>query len=357
MKFVDEVIIDVSSGRGGDGCASFRREKFIEFGGPNGGDGGRGGDVIIATDNSINTLVDFRYTRRFRAQNGKRGKGSDCYGASGKSIYLKVPVGTLIYNDDTDLLIADLTEDNTEIVITKGGKGGLGNLHFKSSTNRSPRKFTMGEPGQSYRLRLELKLLADVGLLGLPNAGKSSLICSISAATPKVSDYPFTTLHPNLGVVSAIAGSFVVADIPGLIEGASEGSGLGCSFLKHLQRTKLLLHVIDVALDSVQEVVDSALMIINELKKYDSSLYNKPRYFVFNKIDMLTVDKDKYIDNILHKICLVDNSTCIDYVFSLSAVDGSDKSKFCNNIFNIIKQTSITENNKDSTTSKPLLQP
>ncbi len=268
MKFIDEAVIQVLAGKGGDGVASFRREKYIPKGGPDGGDGGRGGSVFAIADRNINTLIDYRFARIHRARNGQNGQGSDRYGKSAEDIVLRMPVGTLIKDINTGETIADLTHDQQKALLAKGGTGGIGNLHFKSSTNRAPRQFTYGEPGQEFELKLELKVLADVGLLGMPNAGKSTLITAISNARPKIADYPFTTLHPHLGVVRVgPEQSFVVADIPGLIEGASDGAGLGHQFLRHLQRTHLLLHVIDVApFDDAVDPVAQARAIVGELK-------------------------------------------------------------------------------------------
>jgi GTP-binding protein len=289
MKFVDEVIIDVAAGHGGSGCASFRREKYIPLGGPDGGDGGRGGCVIAQADASLNTLVDFRYARRHDAGNGELGRGADQFGAAGHDVVLRMPVGTIVTDLDAGQVIAELMRADERVVLAKGGDGGFGNLHYKSSTNRSPRQKTSGWPGEQRRLQLELRLLADVGLLGMPNAGKSTLIAAISNARPKIADYPFTTLHPNLGVVRAgPSRSFVVADIPGLIEGAAEGAGLGHHFLRHLQRTRLLWHVVDVApLDGATDPVQHAKAVLAELRKYDETLYRKPRWLVLNKIDMV----------------------------------------------------------------------
>ena len=290
MKFVDEAVIEVHAGKGGDGVASFRREKFVPRGGPDGGDGGRGGSIYVVADRNINTLIDYRYARIHRARNGEKGQGSDCYGRSAPDIELRVPVGTVITDFDNGELIADLAEHEARALLAAGGKGGLGNLHFKSSVNRAPRQFTRGEPGVSRKLKLELKVLADVGLLGMPNAGKSTFIRAVSAARPKVADYPFTTLHPNLGVVRANEHrSFVIADIPGLIEGAAEGAGLGHQFLRHLQRTRLLLHIVDVGAleDGSSDPVHDAKAIVAELKKYDTELYRKPRWLVLNKVDLL----------------------------------------------------------------------
>ncbi|HET7062145.1 MAG TPA: GTPase ObgE [Nitrosospira sp.] len=289
MKYIDEAMIEVIAGKGGDGAAAFRREKYIPRGGPSGGDGGRGGSIFAVADRNINTLVDYRFARIFRAKNGENGRGSDCYGKSAEDITLRMPVGTVITNIATGEVVADLERDGEKVLLAKGGTGGLGNLHFKSSTNRTPRQFTPGEPGEELELKLELKVLADVGLLGMPNAGKSTLIRAISAARPKVADYPFTTLHPNLGVVRVDENrSFVVADIPGLIEGAAEGAGLGYRFLKHLSRTRLLLHVVDVApYDQAVDPVREAKAIVEELRKYDEALYEKPRWLVLNKVDLL----------------------------------------------------------------------
>jgi GTP-binding protein len=293
MKFVDEARIEVIAGRGGDGSASFRREKFIPKGGPDGGDGGRGGSVWAIADRNINTLIDYRYTRRFDAEDGEPGRGSDCYGAAGADIELRVPVGTVISDEETGAVIADLASDGQRALLAKGGAGGLGNLHFKSSTNRAPRQFTKGEPGERRLLRLELRVLADVGLLGMPNAGKSTLIAAVSNARPKIADYPFTTLSPHLGVVRLEAGhGFVIADVPGLIEGAAEGAGLGHQFLRHLSRTRLLLHVLDIApVDPEADPVGEARAIVAELKKYDPALYRKPRWLVLNKIDLVPSDE------------------------------------------------------------------
>ena len=288
MKFVDEATIDVAAGNGGSGCISFRREKFIPFGGPNGGDGGRGGHVYVVADRNINTLIDYRYARRHEARNGEQGRGSDQFGAAGPDITLRMPVGTIIRNFETGEVMMELLEHGEKRLLAKGGDGGFGNLHYKTPTNRAPRKKTPGWPGELFKLRLELRVLADVGLLGMPNAGKSTLITAISNARPKIADYPFTTLHPNLGVVRVgPEKSFVVADIPGLIEGASEGAGLGHLFLRHLQRTRVLLHVVDLAPFDDVDPVKQARAIVNELKIYDEALYNKPRWLVLNKLDMI----------------------------------------------------------------------
>jgi GTPase len=297
MKYIDEAVIQAIAGKGGDGVASFRREKFIPKGGPSGGDGGHGGSIYAIADRNINTLVDYRFARLHRAKKGENGRGSDCYGKGAEDIVLRMPVGTVITNAATGETIADLQHHEQKVLLAKGGAGGLGNLHFKSSTNRAPRQFTFGEPGQEFDLKLELKVLADVGLLGMPNAGKSTLIRAVSAARPKVADYPFTTMHPNLGMVRVDQNrSFVMADIPGLIEGAAEGAGLGHRFLKHLTRTRLLLHIVDMApLDESIDLVREAKAIVKELSKYDEALYQKPRWLVLNKTDLLPGDEREKI--------------------------------------------------------------
>ena len=289
MKFVDEAIIEVRAGKGGDGVASFRREKYVPRGGPDGGDGGKGGSIYAVADRNLNTLVDYRYARIHRARDGENGRGSDQYGKSAPDIELRVPVGTVVSDLEEGATMADLDRDGSRALVAQGGAGGLGNLHYKSSVNRAPRQFTRGAEGERRRLKLELKLLADVGLLGMPNAGKSTLIRAVSAARPKVADYPFTTLTPGLGVVRAdVNRSFVLADIPGLIEGAAEGAGLGHQFLRHLARTRLLLHLVDIApSDPGADPVHEAKGIVKELQKYDEALYRKPRWLVLNKIDLL----------------------------------------------------------------------
>jgi len=288
MKFVDEATIDIAAGAGGAGCMSFRREKFIPFGGPNGGDGGKGGSVFAVADRNLNTLIDYRYARRHEARNGEAGRGSDQFGAASDDIVLRMPVGTIVRDFETDEVLAELLDPDVRVLLAKGGDGGFGNLHFKSSTNRAPRQKTPGWPGEARKVKLELRVLADVGLLGMPNAGKSTLITAISNARPKIADYPFTTLHPNLGVVRAgPERSFVVADLPGLIEGAADGAGLGHLFLRHLQRTRLLLHIVDMAPFDGADPVAQAKAIIKELRKYDESLFQKPRWIVLNKLDMV----------------------------------------------------------------------
>lgn len=289
MKLVDEAEIQVSAGNGGNGCVGFRREKYIPLGGPDGGDGGHGGSVWLQADENLNTLVDFRHQRRFRAQRGEDGRGRQMYGKGGDDIVITVPVGTVVMNVETDEVIGDMVTHGDRLLVAQGGKGGLGNMHFKTSVNRAPRKALPGLEGEERELKLELKLLADVGLLGFPNAGKSTLIRAVSAATPKVADYPFTTLYPNLGVVSVEKyRSFVIADIPGLIEGAADGAGLGIQFLRHLQRTRLLLHIVDLApFDEAVDPVVEARAIVKELEKYDAELLDKPRWLVLNKLDMV----------------------------------------------------------------------
>lgn len=293
MRFIDEATIEVIAGKGGNGSASFRREKFVPRGGPDGGDGGRGGSIYAVADRNINTLIDYRYARIHRARNGENGRGADQYGKAAADITLRVPVGTVITDVETGALIADLAVDGQRTVVARGGKGGLGNIHFKSSTNRAPRQFTPGEPGEHRRLQLELRVLADVGLLGFPNAGKSTLIRAVSAARPKVADYPFTTVAPQLGVVRTDASrSFVIADIPGLIEGAADGAGLGHQFLRHLQRTRLLLHVVDLApFDPATDPVRDAVAIVAELRRYDEALAAKPRWLVLNKLDLVPAEE------------------------------------------------------------------
>ena len=317
MKFIDEATIRVFAGDGGNGIASFRREKYEPMGGPNGGDGGRGGSIYVESDENINTLIDFRFVKNYRAKRGENGRSAECYGAKGDDLILRIPVGTVITEKQTGEVLADFENHGEKLIIANGGKGGLGNVHFKSSTNRAPRQCTQGDPGEEFELYLELKVLADVGLLGMPNAGKSSLIRSISAAKPKVADYPFTTLQPNLGVVRVDnERSFVVADIPGLIEGAADGYGLGHQFLRHLDRTKLLLHLIDIA--PFDESVDPAKegeAIINELKKYSIDLFNKPRWLILNKIDLIT-NLDQIQDEIKSKMKWKGK------VFCISAING-----------------------------------
>ncbi len=319
MKFVDEVLISVKAGDGGNGCMSFRREKFIEFGGPNGGDGGDGGSVFLQADHNFNTLLDYRYQRKFNAQRGENGRGSDCTGAKGEDLVLKVPVGTSVVDADTQEIIGDLVTDGQRLLVAQGGWHGLGNARFKSSTNRAPRQTTNGTAGEMRNLKLELKVLADVGLLGLPNAGKSSFIRSVSAAKPKVADYPFTTLAPNLGVVS-IGGykSFVIADIPGLIAGASEGVGLGTRFLKHLTRTRLLLHIVDLAPIDQSDPAEAAQTIVDEITAFSPSLAERERWLVLNKIDQLTDDEQEEL-----KRAVIEQLDWQGPLFMISALSGA----------------------------------
>ena len=288
MKFVDEATIHVAAGKGGSGSASFRREKYIQYGGPDGGDGGAGGSVYLEGDSGLNTLVDFRHLRNYKAQNGVQGRGQKMYGKKGEDIYIRVPLGTVVTDESSEVAVGDVTEHGQHLLVARGGRGGLGNVHFKSSTNQAPRKFTPGEVGEEFQLHLELKVLADIGLLGFPNAGKSTLISAVSAARPKVADYPFTTLYPNLGVVRVgMDSSFVIADIPGLIEGAAEGAGLGVQFLKHLKRTRLLLHLVDIAPLDEMPPEDAVRKLEQELVNFDSGLGEKIRWLVFTKTDVL----------------------------------------------------------------------
>lgn len=304
MRFVDEAVITVEAGDGGNGVASFRREKFVPFGGPDGGDGGRGGSIYIQADDDTSTLVDYRYTRKFRAERGKNGAGANCTGRGGEDVVLKVPVGTTIVDTDSGDIIGDLVEDGQRVMVASGGEGGLGNTHFKSSTNRAPRKSTTGTKGEFREIRLELKVLADVGLLGMPNAGKSTFIRAVSAAKPKVADYPFTTMVPNLGVVDADRHrSFVMADIPGLIEGAAEGAGLGIRFLKHLARTRILLHIIDVQPIDGSDPAHNAKAIMNELAKFSPTLAKLPIVLVLNKLDQIAEEsREEWCQHILDEL-------------------------------------------------------
>lgn len=304
MKFVDEAVISVEAGKGGNGCLSFRREKYIPKGGPDGGDGGDGGSVILEASEGLNTLIDYRFVRQYRAQSGEGGKGRNCTGAKGDDLVLSVPVGTSVFDIDTEEVLGDLTEVGSQLVVAQGGWHGLGNTRFKSSTNRAPRQTTPGKPGEKRNIRLELKVLADVGLLGLPNAGKSTLIRSVSAAKPKVANYPFTTLVPNLGVVRVESHrSFVMADIPGLIKGASEGAGLGIRFLKHLVRTRLLLHVVDMAPYDGKEPKEAIEEIVGELEGFSPTLASRERWLVLNKLDMVPDDeRDQRCEELIQAI-------------------------------------------------------
>ena len=321
MKFIDEAKIYVAAGDGGNGAATFRREKYEPEGGPNGGDGGRGGNVYVVADRNLNTLIEFRYSRKFLAPRGGNGASSDCYGKGGDDITLHVPVGTVIADVNSEQIVADLDVDGKKVLIAKGGRGGLGNIHFKSSINRAPRQFTKGEPGEERDLRMELRVLADVGLLGLPNAGKSTFIRAVSAARPKVADYPFTTMHPNLGVVRVSENkSFVIADVPGLIEGAAEGAGLGIRFLKHLARTRVLLHIVDLAPpDPDADPVNDAKAIVGELEKYSPALAAKPRWLILNKLDLIPEEeREQRVADFL-KAYAADADTP---VFQISAING-----------------------------------
>ena len=319
MKFVDEATIRVIAGNGGHGCLSFRREKYVERGGPDGGDGGRGGSVYLVADPSLNTLADFRVARKFKAETGQGGAGRNMTGRSGEDLEVLVPQGTVVHDIDTGELICDLTTEGQRQMVAEGGRGGMGNTRFKSSTNRAPRKTTNGTPGESRHLKLELKVLADVGLLGMPNAGKSTLITAMSQAKPRIADYPFTTLHPNLGVVRVgRLQSFVMADIPGLIEGAAEGAGLGIQFLKHLQRTRLLLHLVDIApIDPEADPAQEVKAIAAELAKFSEELADKPRWLVINKIDLLS-DEDQEVARQM----LLDELEWDGPVFEVSAATG-----------------------------------
>lgn len=335
MRFVDEAIIKIEAGHGGHGCLSFRREKFVPRGGPDGGDGGNGGCVYLMADQELNTLVDFRYQRHFKADNGQSGMGSNCTGKAGDDLVIRVPMGTMVYDIDTKELLGDINQHGNKLLVAQGGFHGLGNTRYKSSINRAPRQTSQGTPGESRHLRLELRVLADVGLLGLPNAGKSTLIRAVSSAKPKVADYPFTTLHPNLGVVRVGAHkSFVMADIPGLIEGASTGAGLGHRFLKHLSRTAVLLHIIDLLpIDGTDPIV-SATAIINELKAYNPALLEKPRWLVFNKIDLLPTPEARAeaIARVVKALGWKEKT------FAISAVSGEGTEALCYSLMQLIDE-------------------
>lgn len=335
MKFIDEANIHVKAGNGGYGIVSFRREKYIPMGGPDGGDGGDGGSVYVVGSADLNTLSDFRHTRRFVAKNGGRGQSKNCTGAKGEDVIITVPLGTIITTVEQGEIIADIAENISEpLLIARGGFHGLGNTRYKSSTNRAPRQCTPGSPGEAFDLKLELKVLADVGLLGMPNAGKSTFIRSVSAARPKVADYPFTTLHPNLGVVAVSRHrSFVIADIPGLIEGAADGVGLGIQFLKHLHRTRLLLHIVDVKpLDTDQSAVDAAHKILLELRRYDESLYQKPRWLVLNKLDLVSEDEQQAVCEEIIKGLDWDGP-----VYRISAINKQGVDSLCNDIMSTLE--------------------
>ena len=340
MRFVDEAIVKVEAGNGGHGCLSFRREKFIPFGGPDGGDGGDGGSVFFVGNADLNTLVDFRYQRNYKAENGKGGMGANCTGKKGDDLLIQVPVGTMVYDIDSGELLGDIRHADERLLVAQGGFHGLGNTRYKSSVNRAPRQTSLGSPGEARHMRLELRILADVGLLGLPNAGKSTLIRAVSSAKPKVADYPFTTLHPGLGVVSVAAHkSFVMADIPGLIEGAADGAGLGHRFLKHLSRTCVLLHLIDVAPLDESDPVESGKTIINELAAYSDDLLSKPRWLVLNKIDMLPDEETR--QQTIKRI--IDGLQWEGKVFIISAIKAEGTQQLCYSLMQLIDEMKQTE--------------
>lgn len=340
MKFVDEAIIKIEAGNGGHGCLSFRREKFIPRGGPDGGDGGDGASIYLEANKDLNTLVDFRFKRNYKAENGQCGMGANCSGRKGEDLIIQVPIGTLVYDIDSGELIGDIRLAGERLLVAQGGFHGLGNARYKSSINRAPRQTSQGSAGEARHIRLELRILADVGLLGLPNAGKSTLIRAVSSAKPKVADYPFTTLHPGLGVVSVEEHkSFVMADIPGLIEGASTGAGLGHRFLKHLSRTCVLLHVIDVAPLDDSSPVESAKTIINELAAYNPDLLDKPRWLVLNKIDMLP-DEQMRAQTIKH---IIDGLNWSGKVFAISAISAEGTKPLCYALMQLIDEMKQTE--------------
>ncbi len=343
MRFVDEAIITVEAGKGGNGCLSFRREKYIPRGGPDGGDGGDGGSVYLLTNSSLNTLIDFRYKRIFKATKGQHGQGRQCSGKAGEDCIIQVPVGTLVADKNTGEHIADLNRPEQKLLIAKGGKGGLGNVHFKSSINQAPRKTIPGSEGEVRDLHLELQLLADVGLLGLPNAGKSTFLSRVSKARPKVADYPFTTLYPELGVVSVgLDRSFVIADIPGLIEGAAEGSGLGIQFLRHLKRTRLLLHIIDLFPVDDSDILSNINVIDEELHKFSEYLYNMPRWLVFNKTDTSTAENvDEKIDQIQAKL------KTDQKIFAISAVTGQGCERLVQAVMKYLEQSDLSQDEAD----------
>ncbi|KQN79108.1 MULTISPECIES: GTPase ObgE [Duganella] len=346
MKFIDEAKIEVIGGDGGNGCASFCREKFRPFGGPDGGDGGKGGSIWAVADRNINTLVDFRFSKVHRAKDGESGRGADCYGKGADDIHMRMPVGTLIIDDVSGEILADLTEHGQMELLAKGGEGGWGNIHFKTSTNRAPRQKTEGKEGERREIRLELKVLADVGLLGMPNAGKSTFISAVSNARPKIADYPFTTLFPNLGVVRVShEKSFVIADIPGLIEGAAEGAGLGHQFLRHLQRTGLLLHIVDLApFETNVDPVKEAKALVNELKKYDEALVDKPRWLVLNKLDMVPeAERVKRVKDFIKKFGFKGP------VFEISALSRDGTQELVNAIQMHLEQVRHTEQRSEET--------
>jgi GTPase len=343
MKFVDEAKITVSAGAGGNGCLSFRREKYIPFGGPDGGDGGDGGDLYLIADKQVNTLIDFRYQRHFKAERGESGRGKLCSGAQGEDLVIKVPIGTEAWDDDTDELIGDLTKAGDKLLVAKGGWHGLGNARYKSSTNRAPRQTSNGTEGEERHLRLEMKLLADIGLLGLPNAGKSTFIRQVSAAQPKVANYPFTTLYPNLGVVTMKdVRSFVIADVPGLVEGAAEGAGLGIQFLRHLTRTRLLLHMVDMApADVKQDPVESVLIINKELERYSDALGSQDQWLVLNKMDLVPEDiREELCQEVLERL------NWQGKVFRVSGQSGEGCDYLCEQIMDYLDELKEAEQTK-----------
>ncbi len=339
MKFIDEARIEIHAGKGGNGAVSFRREKYVPRGGPDGGDGGSGGSIYAVAERNINTLVEYRFARIHRARDGERGYGRQCSGKSADDIVLRVPVGTIVTDAESGAIVADLARHEQKTLLARGGKGGLGNVNFKSSTNRAPRKATPGEPGEHCFLKLELRILADVGLLGMPNAGKSTFIRAVSAARPKVADYPFTTLHPHLGVVRVgIDRSFVVADIPGLIEGAAEGAGLGHRFLRHLARTRLLLHIVDAApFDAETDPVREARAIVAELKKFDPALHRKPRWLVLNKMDLIPEERREQA-----AMDMVRRLRWRGPVFRISAIGGEGCQGLCEAVMKYLKNGKTT---------------
>lgn len=345
MKFVDEVDIRVEAGKGGDGSVSFRREKFIPLGGPDGGDGGTGGSVYLVGNANLNTLADFRYTTHFNAEHGDQGRGSKCTGRGGDDLFLQVPLGTAVFDADTEELIADVVVHEKPLLVAKGGRYGLGNTHFKSGVNRSPRTATLGKPGEIRNLHLELKVLADVGLLGLPNAGKSTFIRAVSSAKPKVADYPFTTLYPNLGVVRInMNRSFVVADIPGIIEGAAEGAGLGLQFLRHVSRTRLLLHIVDVAPLDDSDPVEAVRTIEHELEKYDEALTGYARWLVLNKTDLIPAeDREKRCKDVIKRL------KWRGPVYQIAAIKKENTAQLCFDIMNFVEQQKLAAIENDAT--------
>jgi len=346
MKFVDEAKIKINAGAGGNGCLSFRREKYIPFGGPDGGDGGDGGDIYLVADDQVNTLIDFRYTRNFKAERGGNGRGKLCSGARGEDLTIRVPPGTEAWDNETDELMGDLAKHGDKIMVAKGGWHGLGNTRYKSSINRSPRKTTDGTPGEARTLRLEMKLLADIGLLGLPNAGKSTFISQVSAAQPKVADYPFTTLYPNLGVVTMKdVRSFVIADVPGLVEGAADGAGLGIQFLRHLTRTRLLLHMVDMApADAKQDPVESVETINRELENYSEALGSQDQWLVLNKMDLVPED-------IREELCqdVLDRLNWQGKVFRVSGQSGEGCDDLCAQIMDYLDEMKAAEKQNEAT--------